>query len=150
LFRSGYSDGKVAGTVSLYRQLGTNPSGHVHPLAVQTMVELGMDLSAHRSKSTDEFRDAADDCGAADDRGAAFDRVITVCDHAARNYPAWLGTGVVKHMGFPDPAATEGSEEERLAVSRRVRDGLREQVLAYLESDEPAAIAFHLDVGEER
>ena len=51
---------------------GTKPSGYVHPLAVQAMAELGIDLSAHRSKSTDEFR------------GAAFDRVITVCDHAAK------------------------------------------------------------------
>jgi arsenate reductase len=123
---------------------GTKPSGSVHPLAVQAMAELGIDLSAHRSKSTDEFR------GAAVERGAAFDRVITVCDHAAQNCPAWLGGGVVKHIGFPDPADAKGSDEERLALFRRVRDGLREEVLAYLQDDEPAALAFHLGVGEER
>jgi len=123
---------------------GTKPSGYVHPLAVQVMAELAIDLSTHRSKSTDEFR------GAAVGSGAVFDRVITVCDHAAENCPAWLGTGVVKHMGFPDPAAAEGSDEERLAVFRQVRDGLREQVLAYLQSDEPAAIAFHPNVGEDQ
>jgi hypothetical protein len=61
--------------------------------------------------------------------------------------PAWLGGGVVKYIGFPDPADAQGSDEERLVVFRRVRDGLREKVLAYLQSDEPAALAFHLDLG---
>jgi arsenate reductase len=111
---------------------GTKPSGYVHPLAIQVMVELGINLSAQRSKSTDEFR------------GVAFDRVIMVCDHAARNCPAWLGQGIVKHIGFPDPAAAEGSEEERLAVFRQVRDGLRDEVFAYLQGSKPAAIEFHL------
>jgi arsenate reductase len=113
---------------------GTRPSGSVHPMAVQAMGELGIDLSAHRSKSTDEFRDVA------------FDRVITVCDHAAQNCPAWLGKGVVKHISFPDPAAAEGSDRERLAVFRQVRDGLLEKVFKYLQSGEPTTIAFHLDV----
>ena len=68
-------------------------------------------------------------------RTVAFDRVITVCDHAAQNCPAWLGKGIVKHIGFPDPAKADGTEEERTAVFRQVRDGLREQVIAYLNSD---------------
>jgi arsenate reductase len=102
---------------------GTRPSGYVHPLAVRAMAELEIDISAYRSKSTDEYRDVA------------FDRVITVCDHAAKNCPAWLGKGIVTHIGFPDPAAADGSEEEQMAVFRHVRDGLRDQVLAYLESD---------------
>ena len=76
---------------------------------------LGIDISPHRSKSTDEYRDIAFDC------------VITVCDHAAQNCPAWLGEGQatvpVAHIGFPDPAAAEDSEEERLAVFREVRGG---------------------------
>ena len=117
---------------------GTKPSGYVHPLAIQAMAELCIDISAQQSKSTDEFRDVA------------FDRVITVCDHAAQNCPAWLGEGVVKHIGFPDPAEAEGADEERLAVFRQVRDGLREEVLAYLQRDESAAIEFHLDVGARR
>ena len=99
---------------------GTKPSGYVHPMAVQAMAELGIDISAHRSKSTDEYRDVV------------FGRVITVCDHAAQNCPAWLGKGVVKHIGFPDPAAAEGSDEERLDVFRQVRDELREKVFSYL------------------
>jgi arsenate reductase len=87
------------------------------------MAELDIDISAQRSKSTDEFRDVT------------FDRVITVCDHAARNCPAWLGEGVVTHIGFPDPTAADGSEKERMQVFRQVRDGLRRDVFAYLERD---------------
>ncbi len=115
---------------------GTKPSGYVHPMAVQAMAELGINISAHRSKSTDEYRDVA------------FDRVITVCDHAAQNCPVWLGKGMVKRIGFPDPAAAKGSDEERLAVFRQVRDGLREKVFAYLQNDEPTAIEFFLDTRE--
>ena len=100
------------------------------------MAELGIDISAHRNKSVDEYRDVA------------FDRVITVCDHAARTCPAWLGTGVVAHLGFPDPAAAEGSEEGQLAVFRQVRDGLREKVSAYLHSSETTTIEMKLDGGE--
>lgn len=102
---------------------GTKPSGYVHPLAVKAMAELGIDISAHRSKHTDEFRDVE------------LDRVVTVCDNAAKNCPVWLGSGRVKHIGFPDPAAAEGDEEQRLEAFRVVRDGLRERVFAYLQSD---------------
>ena len=111
---------------------GTRPSGYVHPLAVRAMAELGIDISSHRSKSVDEYRDTA------------FDRVVTVCDHAARNCPAWLGQGIVVHIGFPDPAAAAGSEEEQMAVFRHVRDGLRDQVLSYLESD-ASRLEVHFD-----
>lgn len=104
---------------------GTEPAGYVHPMAIQAMAELGIDISEYRSKSTDEYRDVM------------FDRVITVCDHAAQNCPAWLGKGVVKHIGFPDPANAKGSDEERLAVFRHVRDGLRERAFAYLQRKEP-------------
>jgi arsenate reductase len=100
---------------------GTQPSGYVHPLAVRAMAELDIDISEQRSKSTDEFRDAP------------FDLVITVCDDAARNCPVWLGEGKAVHIGFPDPAAATGSEDEKLEAFRQVRDGLRQEVLAYLE-----------------
>jgi arsenate reductase len=103
---------------------GTAPTGHVHPLAIQAMAELGIDISRQRSKSVDEFRDTD------------FDLVVTVCDQAAQNCPLWLGPGQVKHMGFPDPAAAIGSEAERLEVFRQVRDGLHQEVLRYLEEAE--------------
>jgi arsenate reductase len=100
---------------------GTKPSGYVHPLALRAMGELGIDISAQRSKSTDEFR------------GADFDVVISVCDDAARNCPVWLGRGKRTHLGFPDPAAAAGNEVERLEAFRQVRDGLRHKVLGILE-----------------
>ena len=102
---------------------GTKPSGYVHPLAVRAMAELGIDLSGHRSKHTYEFRDAD------------FDLVITLCDDAARNCPAWLGKGRVVHIGFPDPAAATGSEAEQLEVFRQVRDDIRQRVIESLERD---------------
>jgi arsenate reductase len=112
---------------------GTKPSGYVHPLAVEAMAELGIDISAQRSKSTETFREMD------------LDRVITLCDDAARNCPAWLGKGHVKHMGYPDPAAAEGSRSERLEAFRQVRDGLREQMLAYLQQDDdPTMEGFYL------
>jgi arsenate reductase len=100
---------------------GTAPSGYVHPLAIKAMGELGIDISSGYSKSVDEFRDAQ------------FDVVITVCDDAAENCPLWLGSGNVRHIGFPDPAEATGTEEQKLQVFRRVRDGLRREVLSTLE-----------------
>ena len=71
---------------------GTEPAGYVHPLAVQAMAELGIDISTHRSKSADEYRTHW------------FDLVVTVCDGAAENCPVWLGGGRRVHIGFEDPA----------------------------------------------
>lgn len=105
---------------------GTKPSGYVHPLAIEAMAELGIDVSDQRSKSVDEFRDAA------------FDVVITVCDDAAENCPLWLGSGNVHHIGFPDPADATGSEAERMEVFCEVRDGLRREVLGYLREKDGA------------
>jgi arsenate reductase len=113
---------------------GTEPTGHVHPLAIRAMAELGINISHQRSKAVDEFRDAE------------FDLVVTVCDNAASNCPLWLGPGQVKHMGFPDPAAVSGSEAERLAVFRQVRDGLRQEVFRYLEEDSAAKGGFYVTV----
>lgn len=107
---------------------GTAPAGYVHPMAVRAMAELGIDISMQESKSVDVFR------------GMDFDVVITVCDHAAQRCPAWLGQGQVIHLGFPDPAAATGSEEEQLEVFRRVRDGLRQRVLEQLQSLDKTAV----------
>ena len=103
------------------RSAGTHPAGYVHPLAVQAMLELGINISGHRSKSTDEFRDTQ------------FDLVVTVCDDAAENCPVWLGGEQVVHIGFPDPARATGNPAEKLDMFRQVRDAIREQMLAYLQ-----------------
>lgn len=103
---------------------GTAPSGYVHPLAVQAMAEIDLDISGQRSKSVAELGDQV------------YDLVVTVCDHAAENCPLWLREGKVVHIGFDDPATATGSQEDRLVVFRRVRDEIRDQVLAYLKSQQ--------------
>lgn len=94
---------------------GTQPTGHVHPLAVRALAEIGL---AHqgRSKSADEFR------------GVPFDLVVTVCDDAAENCPVWLGPGRKTHLGFPDPAQATGTDAEIMAAFRAVRDDIARKV----------------------
>ncbi len=96
---------------------GTRPAGYVHPLAIEVMREIGVDIAHQRSKSTDEFRNAR------------FDVVITVCDDAARECPTWLGEGTMVHVGFPDPAAVAGDEAARLDAFRSVRDAITRRLL---------------------
>ena len=92
---------------------GTKP-GRVRPEAIAVMSELGIDISGHRSKSVDEFA------------GQSFDHVLTVCDNAKETCPIYPGHTNRLHHNFEDPAAVEGSEEERLAAFRKVRDQIRE------------------------
>jgi arsenate reductase len=92
---------------------GTRPS-QVRPEAIAVMHELGIDISAHRSKSVNEFS------------GQPFNYVLTVCDNAKESCPIFPGKTVTIHHSFDDPAALQGSEEERLALFRRVRDDIRE------------------------
>jgi arsenate reductase len=99
---------------------GTKPTGEVHPLAVTVMAELGIDISGQRPKSADELRDRR------------LDLVVTVCDSAAEECPVWLGKGKTVHISFPDPAEATGTEEERLAFFREVRDDIHRRVFYYL------------------
>ena len=99
---------------------GTKP-GHVRPEAIAVMKEIGIDLSGHRSKHVDEFA------------GQSFDYVLTVCDNAKESCPIFPGHGNRIHKAFEDPAALEGSEQDRLALFRRVRDEIR----AYLKAFPP-------------
>ncbi len=91
---------------------GLIPKG-VNPYAVRIMAEIGIDISAQRSKSIDEFR------------GEKFDYVITVCDQASKACPFFLSEGKQIHKGFDDPAAYKGTEDEMLAIFRRVRDEIK-------------------------
>ena len=92
---------------------GTKPS-HVRPEAIKAMSELGIDLSGHRSKHVDEFV------------GQEFSYVITVCDNAKESCPIFPGKTQRIHWSFEDPAGVQGSEEERLAAFRKIRDQIRE------------------------
>ncbi len=98
---------------------GTDPK-RPHPLAIRVLAEIGIDHSPARSKSLDEFA------------GQAFDVVITLCDSANETCPLFFGGVRRAHLGFDDPARAEGTEEERLAVFRRVRDEIRSQVEGFL------------------
>ncbi len=94
---------------------GTHPSS-VRAEAVEAMREIGVDISAQRSKSVDEFE------------GQDFDYVITVCDNAKENCPVFPSKTERLHWSFDDPAAAAGNDEERLAVFRRVRDEIRSRL----------------------
>jgi arsenate reductase len=97
---------------------GTKP-GQVRPEAVAAMRELSIDISGHRSKHVDEFA------------GQSFDYVLTVCDNAKESCPIFPGQTVAIHHNFEDPAAFAGSEEERLALFRRVRDEIRDYLRGF-------------------
>jgi arsenate reductase len=94
---------------------GTVPAGYVHPKAIQVLEEIGITHNG-QSKPTEQFRDMD------------FDLVVTVCDDAAENCPVWLGKGKRAHLSFPDPAKAEGTDEEKLAVFRSVRDAIAQKV----------------------
>ena len=102
---------------------GTKPS-LVRPEAIGVMRELGIDITGHRSKSVEEFN------------GQPFDYVITVCDSARDTCPVFFGAAHTIHHSFEDPAAVIGSEEERLAAFRRVRDQLREWLKLFIQEAE--------------
>ncbi|MBU6327559.1 MAG: arsenate reductase ArsC [Verrucomicrobia bacterium] len=98
---------------------GSKPAGYVHPLAIKVMGEIGIDISAHHSKHLERFLD---------DR---VETVITVCGNADQVCPVFPGQVNRHHWGFDDPAHATGSEEEQLAVFRRVRDEIRRVFEAY-------------------
>lgn len=102
---------------------GTKPS-HVRPEAIAAMKEIGIDISGHRSKSVDEFS------------GQNFDYVLTVCDNAKESCPIYPGHTNRLHHSFDDPAAVQGSEEQRLASFRTVRDEIRQFLHTFPEAPE--------------
>lgn len=117
----------VAGEVLAVASAGSNPAGYVHPLAIQVMREIDIDLSAHRSKHLNEFL------------SAPVETVITVCGKADQVCPVFPGQVNRHHWPFDDPAHAMGTEEEKLAVFRRVRDEIRRVFTAYGEGRRDAA-----------
>ncbi len=98
---------------------GSKPAGYVHPLAVKAMAEVGIDISGHRSKHLNEFLKQP------------VETVITVCGNADQACPTFPGQVNRYHWGFDDPAHATGTEEEKLAMFRRVRDEIRKVFEAY-------------------
>jgi arsenate reductase (thioredoxin) len=101
---------------------GTKPT-QVRPEAIAVMREVGIDISAHRSKSVDEFA------------GQDFDYVITVCDNAKQSCPIYPAKTKRIHWSIEDPAAVQGSGEEILAAFRRIRDELRLRLQRFAETE---------------
>lgn len=97
---------------------GTEPS-EVNPRAVLVLLEMGIDITHHRSQSVREFLDQD------------FDYVITVCDHARETCPVFPGNGKLIHHSFADPAAVQGTEQEKQEAFRKARD----EIKAWLETD---------------
>ncbi|MBX6771065.1 MAG: arsenate reductase ArsC [Chloroflexi bacterium] len=88
----------------------------VHPLAVQVMAAVGIDISAQQSKTLDRYLDQP------------WDYVITVCDSANETCPYFPGGKRRLHWSFPDPTQADGTAEERLAAFRMVRDAIRQRL----------------------
>jgi len=101
---------------------GTLPTS-VHPRALQALQELGIDTAPLRSKGLDEFG------------GQEFDYAITLCADAEQACPVFFGPVKRAHIGFQDPSGATGTEEERLAVFRRVRDEIKERLSAFFKQE---------------
>jgi len=95
-------------------------AGRVHPLAIRVMDEAGIDLRGHVSKTLEPFL------------REPWDYVITVCDQASERCPVFGGRAARIHWSFEDPSAAVGTEEERVAVFRRVRDAIAARLGAWL------------------
>jgi arsenate reductase (thioredoxin) len=104
------------------RSAGTNPSGNVHPKAIEVMKEIGIDISAGTPENVDQYL------------GEPWDFVITVCGNAKETCPVFMGD--VKqnlHIGFDDPADATGTEEEVIKEFRRIRDEIKKGFKAFYD-----------------
>lgn len=110
---------RAMGDAAIVASAGSKPSGYVHPLAIAAMQEIGLDLSTHYSKHLEIFL------------GQSVDIVITVCGNADAACPHFPGQRIRYHWPFPDPAEATGTDEEKLAVFRSVRDRIQQVFEAF-------------------
>ena len=102
---------------------GTKPAEMVNPYAIQVMREIGLDISKNTTDHVEKYIDRD------------FDFVITVCNNAKKTCPVFFGNVKNRlHIGFNDPAETVGSEEDILAVFRRVRDEIKSQFFEFYDT----------------
>jgi arsenate reductase len=99
------------------RSAGTRPAARVHPLAVKAMAEAGIGISGGVPEVVDRYLDEG------------WDLVVTVCDSAKEDCPTFPRPVERLHISFDDPAHAEGTEEEQMAVFRRVREEIRDQLV---------------------
>ncbi|HXE97611.1 MAG TPA: arsenate reductase ArsC [Dongiaceae bacterium] len=118
---------KIGGERFEARSAGLEP-GTLNPLAVEVMKEEGTDISANQTRSVFDLLKG----------DAVFDYVVTVCDGAsAEKCPVFPGTAGRLNWSFEDPAATEGSHEEKLEKTRRIRDQIRTAVEGFVKQTAP-------------
>jgi len=104
-------------------------AGKLNPLVVKSMAEVGIDISSHYAKKAQDLIDA----------GEKFDTVITVCDETnAERCPLFPGRGTNVnaerlHWGFPDPSALSGTDDEKLAAIRPIRDAIKSRIETWLK-----------------
>jgi arsenate reductase len=104
---------EVAGDVLNVQSAGSAPTGSVHPLAILTLGDIGIDISSHTSKHMNEFL------------SGNVETVITVCDNADQACPSFPGQSYRHHWPFPDPAKVKGTEAEIRNAFEQVRDDIR-------------------------
>jgi arsenate reductase len=97
----------------------------IHPITRLVLAEVGIDMAGQYAKDLSQFMFRMH-----------FGYLITVCDRAEQNCPVFPGMGVRLHWSFEDPAAATGTDEERLAVFRQVRDQIESRVITWLAETE--------------
>lgn len=103
---------------------GIKPASEVHPLGIKVMAEIGIDISKHYPKHVEQYL------------GETWDYVITVCGGANENCPIFIGkVGKRLHIGFDDPDAFKGTEEEILPEFRRVRDEIKNKMQKFYDAE---------------
>ncbi len=108
---------------------GSHPTGKVNPFALDLLEENGIETAGLRSKSWDEF---------AKPGAPRLDFIFTVCDSAAAEVcPAWPGHPVTAHWGMPDPAAVQGSDEEKRMAFQQVFASLSKRIRLFIDEETP-------------
>jgi arsenate reductase len=114
---------KLAGDSFDVASAGTRPAG-LNPLAIDAMQVAGIDISGQESKHLDRFLEER------------FDYVITVCDRAKESCPIFPGAATMLHWSFEDPAEANGTDAEKKAVFRRIRDEIRHRIQLFLATQQ--------------
>jgi len=110
---------QAAGDLLEVFSAGSNPAGYVHPLAIEALREIGLDISSHTSKHLDQFLNAE------------IDTVITVCGKADQACPTFPGLVRRYHWGFEDPPHAVRPGETEIEAFRRIRDQIQLVFEAY-------------------
>ena len=117
---------------------GLEPQG-INPYTIRVMEEVGIDMSKHRSKSLAEYIHKME-----------FSYLITVCSSADEKCPYFPGMGIRMHWPFEDPAVVKGSDSEKTAKFRQVRNQIKDRIIKWLNEQGietvkpyPARILYH-------